>query len=60
MTRDASVSSGTVGRYGQTPLSWAVGRGHEAVVKLLVERDDVEASSKGSDSQTTPSWEVEE
>lgn len=30
---------------GWTPLSWAENR-HEAVVKLLVERDDVEADSK--------------
>ncbi|KAI9843643.1 MAG: hypothetical protein M1837_006225 [Sclerophora amabilis] len=31
---------------GRTPLSWAAQWGHEAVVKLLVERDDVEAESK--------------
>jgi ankyrin repeat protein len=24
--------------YGRTPLSWATGRGHEAVVKLLLEK----------------------
>jgi ankyrin repeat protein len=24
-------------KYGQTPLSWAAERGHEAVVKLLLE-----------------------
>ena len=32
-------------RYGQTPISWAAMKGHEAVVKLLVERDDVAADS---------------
>ena len=31
---------------GRTPLSWAAEEGHEAVVKLLVARDDVEADSK--------------
>jgi ankyrin repeat protein len=31
---------------GQTPLSWAASIGREAVVRLLVERDDVEADSK--------------
>ena len=27
---------------GRTPLSWAAERGYEAVVKLLIERDDVD------------------
>ena len=26
------------GEYGQTPLSWAVGEGREAVVRLLLEK----------------------
>ncbi|KFY30332.1 hypothetical protein V493_01980, partial [Pseudogymnoascus sp. VKM F-4281 (FW-2241)] len=37
---------------GLTPLSWAATRGHEAVVKLLVERDDVVSDSKGLSGQT--------
>jgi ankyrin repeat protein len=37
---------------GQTPLSEAAGSGREAVVKLLVERDDVEADSKDYDGRT--------
>ena len=36
----------------QTPLSRAAERGQEAVVKLLVERDDVEADSKDIHGQT--------
>ena len=28
--------------YRMTPLSWAAYGGHEAVVKMLLERDDVE------------------
>ena len=30
-------------KYSQTSQSWAAANGHEAVVKLLVEWDDVEA-----------------
>ena len=32
-------------KYGQTPLYWAVGNGHKAVVKLLLEKG-VELESK--------------
>jgi hypothetical protein len=39
----------------QTPLSWAAEAGHEAVVKLLLERDDVIADSKDEDGRT-PLW----
>ena len=31
--------------YGQTPPSWAAENGHEAVVRLLLKRDDVEPNS---------------
>jgi Ankyrin repeats (3 copies) len=42
---------------GQTPLLWAAKRGHEAVVKLLVERDDVAADSRDNYFVRTPlSW----
>jgi len=42
--------------YGQTPLSWAAENGHEAVVKLLVERGDVNADSKDNCGRTPLSW----
>ncbi|KFZ08626.1 hypothetical protein V502_09249 [Pseudogymnoascus sp. VKM F-4520 (FW-2644)] len=41
---------------GRTPLSWAAARGHEAVVRLLVERNDVIADSKDNNGQTPLSW----
>jgi len=37
---------------GRTPLWWAADGGHEAVVKLLVERDDVAADPKDKDGRT--------
>jgi ankyrin repeat protein len=33
-------------KYGQTPLSWAAPRGHEALVKLLLETGQVEVDTK--------------
>jgi ankyrin repeat protein len=41
--------------HGRTPLSWAAASGHEAVVKLLVERDDVVADAKDKYGRT-PLW----
>ena len=38
--------------YGRTPLSYAASRGHESVVRLLLERNDVDANSKDKDAQT--------
>ena len=36
---------------GQTPLSWAAKKWHEAVVKLFRAQDDVDADSKVSTGQ---------
>ena len=39
---------------GRTPLSWAAGTGHEAVVRLLVERGGVDINSRDSSYGRTP------
>jgi len=44
---------------GRTPLSWAASRGHEAIVRLLVGRVDVDADSKDHDGGTPLSWAAE-
>jgi Ankyrin repeats (3 copies)/Ankyrin repeat len=44
----------------RTPLSYAAERGHKAVVKVLVARDDVAADSKDNEYGQTPlSWAAE-
>ena len=45
-TRDERIG------FGWTPLSWAAINGHEGVVRLLAEREDVEADSKNKDGNT--------
>lgn len=46
--------------FGQTPLSWAAQRGHEAVARLLVEQDNVMADSKDNEGQTPLMWAAQE
>lgn len=41
-----SVNANIKDEYGLTPHSWAVQGGHEGIVKLLLEREDVEADTK--------------
>ena len=41
---------------GRTPLSWAAGIGHEAVVRLLVERDGVDINSRDRNRRTPLMW----
>ena len=44
--------------YGQTPFSWAAREGHETVVRLLIERDDVDINSRDDLGRTPLSWAV--
>jgi ankyrin repeat protein len=47
--------------YDQTPLWWAVRRGHEAVVKLLLAEDSVDPDSEDTKYGRAPlSWAAEE
>jgi ankyrin repeat protein len=45
--------------YGQTPLSWAAEKGHEAVVKLLLEKGAEMETKDDNYSRTPLSWAAE-
>jgi ankyrin repeat protein len=55
----AAISTNLKDSYGRAPLSWAAGNGHEAVVNLLIERDDIEADSKDAGDRTPLSYAAE-
>jgi ankyrin repeat protein len=57
---DSNIGADSKDKCGRMPLSIAVAGGHEAVVRLLVERDDVEAHSKDKDGRTPLSLAAEE
>ena len=42
--------------FGRTPLSWTAGEGHETIVRMLLERDDVNPDSTDENGQTPLSW----
>ena len=44
---------------GYSPLLYIAGNGHEAVVKILVARDDIEVNTKDQDGRSLLSYAAE-
>jgi ankyrin repeat protein len=56
-----SISANAKDNSGRTPLLWAAEKGHEAVVKLLLETGEVDVDSKDTAAGRTPlSWAARE
>ena len=51
---DADIDAKDSG--GRTPLSWAAGKGYEAVVRLLIDRGGVNIDAKDNSGMTPLSW----
>jgi len=57
--KEWSVNAGDC--FGHTPLTWAAIRGHVAVVRMLLEREDVDPDQPDTNGHMTPFlWAVEE
>ena len=56
---DSDIRADSKDSYGQTPLSWAAGNGHEAIVRLLLDTGKVDADSKDSYGLTPLCWAAE-
>ena len=41
---------------GRTPLSWAAGYGHESIVQMIIEQNNININSKDSGGKTPLSW----
>ncbi|KAH7116583.1 hypothetical protein B0J13DRAFT_459072, partial [Dactylonectria estremocensis] len=53
--KQSNVDIDSKDEWGRTPLSWAAGNGHEAIVRLLLDSDRVEIDSKDEWGRT-PLW----
>ena len=56
MEKLADLDVNSKDKHGRTALLWAAGNGHEAVAKLLVERDDVRRIRKRRTVGRPLSW----